>query len=116
MKNFLIIIFLLITTCVFAGQEPEFVYDEHGMRDPFWPLISPSGTIVSYGTDIAITDMVLEGIAVDSKGASSAIINGNVLKEHDHIGLYIVDKILTDQVILIKDQEKFTLHLHQGGE
>ena len=114
--KFLLVIFLLITTCVFAGQENNFVYDEHGSRDPFWPLLSPSGTIVSYGTDIAINDMVLEGIAIDSQGTSTAIINGNVLKEHDTIGLYAVDKISNDQVILVKDQEKFTLHLHQGGE
>ena len=43
-------------------------YEDHDNRDPFWPLISSSGTIVSYGEDVAVSDMVLEGIVSDTDG------------------------------------------------
>ena len=107
---------MLVTIPVFAGQPSEFVYDEKGIRDPFWPLVSPSGTIVSYGNDISISDMILEGIITDAQKGSIAIINGNVVKEKDKIGSYIIQRIETEMVLLKKDQETFKLYLPKGGK
>ena len=116
MNRLIIVAILFITIPVFAGQPSEFVYDDKGIRDPFWPLVSPSGTIVSYGDDITISDMVLEGIVTDSNNTSIAIINGNVVKKQDKVGHYFIKEITSDQVLLIKDQETFTLLLPKGGK
>jgi len=106
---------MLIIIPVFAGQGADFAYDDNGMRDPFWPLVSPSGTLISYGDDIAVSDMVLEGIMSNALNDSVAIINGKVVKIQDKMGPYTIEAIDPDKVILKKGQEIFTLDLPKGG-
>lgn len=88
------------------------VYDDHGRRDPFWPLVSAYGTMLSYETDYVITDLHLEGIMLGSSGSESlAIINGQVVKSKEKIGQFLVDEIQSDAVILKKEQQTFELRL-----
>ncbi len=98
---------------VFA-QENIFVYDAHGKRDPFAPLVSAGGTLISYESDLGPSDMALQGIMADANGNNLAIINGKVVKAADRVGAYEVESIDKDQVQLRKDQEQFSLRLKKG--
>ena len=110
----ILLIFLISLFCVLpTGVE---AYDDQGKRDPFWPLISSSGTIVSYGEDISPSDMVLEGIMSDADGNYTAIINGNIVKPGDNIGLFSIERIESKTVFFAKGSEKFELNLKKGGE
>ena len=93
------------------AENQQFVYDDQGRRDPFWKLVSPSGSILNYETDILISEMTLEGIIFDPAGKSFAIINSNVVKPNDSIGFYLVSAIGPKKVTLMKGQEKFVLEL-----
>src|SRR3989338_2280442 len=92
-----------------AGMAAE--YDSHGKRDPFWPLVSPSGNIINYETEFQVTDMKLEGIMSGAGGQDLAIINGHIVQRNDHLGPFTVARIEKDLVVLMKDQQEFELKL-----
>lgn len=94
-----------------AEEQTHFVYDDRGKRDPFWPLVSDSGTILNYGTDFLITDLSLEGIMAGEDGKNFAIINGRVLKAEDTIGQFVVQQIDDDRIVLKQGSRKFELKL-----
>ena len=95
-----------------TSQTGQFVYNDHGKRDPLWPLVSSSGGTMTYDTDFLVTELNLEGIMVATGSEGNlAIINGRVLKEHENIGQFIIQKISSDTVILQKDTETFELKL-----
>ncbi len=116
--------FLFMMICiVFIGnhcaaakaQEPAgpagFVYQDQNKRDPFWRLVTPEGTIVTYDTDLMISDMILEGVIYDPEERSMAIINGKVMSKDQKIGLFTVKEIHQDHVLLSKGQEDFILRM-----
>jgi hypothetical protein len=105
---------LLLMTFAYADNK-AFVYNEHGKRDPFGPLISPSGTLISYDSDITATDLNLEGILLDAKGNNLAIINGKILKVSDKVGAYTVDVISNDHVDIVKGEERLTVKIKKGA-
>ena len=91
------------------AAEQLFEYNDHGRRDPFWRLVSPSGAILSYDKDISVSDMILEGIIYEPDGMALAIINGEIVKKNDSIGLYVISEIEQSRVILNRGQERFVL-------
>ena len=101
---------LLYATVVLA-DEKIFVYQDHGRRDPMWPLVTSSGAVMSYETEVFVSDMVLEGVIVDPSGQNLAIINGVIVKNSDTIGQYVVRNISPNSVVLMKGQEEFILKL-----
>ena len=107
----ILLIVLLWAAVGLAEEKADFVYDDHGKRDPFWKLVSPGGSILTYETDLLISEMTLEGIIFDPSGKSLAIINGNVIEEKGKVGLYIISKIEENKVFLIKGNDIFTLEL-----
>ena len=111
MKWIISLILLAVVSVAWAEEEASFVYDDHGRRDPFWRLVSPSGAVLNYDSDLLISDMVLEGIIADPSGKSVAIINSMVVKPNDKIGLFVVSEIEQDKVILNKGEESFVLKL-----
>ena len=95
-----------------AQQQPQnFVYDDHGKRDPFWTLVTPAGVIINYDSDILISDMVLEGIIAGTDGKNLAIINNTIVKPNDQVGLFVIEKIELDKVLLRKGKESFSLKI-----
>jgi hypothetical protein len=97
-----------------GGQEAAavFTYDDHGRRDPLWPLVSPAGNIIDYEKkEFQFTDLKLEGIISGAGDKNLAIINGQILKVNDHVGSFVVTQIGKDTVVLMKDQREFTLEL-----
>ena len=94
-----------------AEDQQPFVYNDHGKRDPFWSLVSPSGTIITYDTDLLISDLLLEGITLGVDGNNIAIINGRVVKVNDTIGPFVVKQINKESVLVTNGQEQFELTL-----
>lgn len=94
-----------------SQEKSVFAYDDHGRRDPLWPLVTSAGVIMNYETDFLITDLSLEGVVVGSGEGDLAIINGRIVKTNDQIGQFTVLQIERDKVILLKDQQKFELRL-----
>jgi hypothetical protein len=103
--------FVALLAGFLSAQENAFVYNDHGRRDPFWPLVSTSGTILVYDESIEISDMTLEGIIFDPQGERLAIINSKIVKVSDHIGGFLVSSIEQDKVILKKEETTFVLKL-----
>ena len=114
MKKLLWSLFLWGATTVYADNKP-FVYDKHGKRDPFGPLVSSSGALITYDSDITATDMILEGIVADAEGNNLAIINGKIVKIGNQMGAYTIETIYADHVDLVKGTERQTLKLKKGG-
>jgi len=110
-KVFILIMILNLGLPAFAEDAQIFAYDDHGRRDPFWPLVSPGGAIINYETDLMISDMILEGIIIGADNKNLAIINGVVVKSQDKIGLFTIKSVEKDSVVLQKEEEEFTLKL-----
>ena len=93
-----------------VGEAEDFVYNDHGQRDPFWPLVSSGGAIVNYDSNFSASELILEGIIADGK-SRLAIINGNIVEEGKKIGFYMVQQIFTDRVVLMKDGQTTVLRM-----
>jgi len=94
-----------------ADDEEVFIYDDKGQRDPFWPLVTPSGAIITHEKDLTASDLVLEGILVENDGNNAVIINGRILNVDDAIGPFVIIRIAADYVMLQKGKQVFTLKL-----
>ncbi len=103
------VLLLFFANSVYA--QGVFVYDDHGKRDPFMPLVSSDGLVVSYDEDLSVNDLVLEGIVADASGNNAAIVNGKIVKINDRIGPYVVDSIAVDHVEFLKAGERFVLKI-----
>ena len=101
-----------LTQQVGLEEAGVFRYDDHGRRDPLWPLVSPAGNIIDYEKkEFQFTDLKLEGIISGQGDQNLAIINGQILKVHDQVGTFVVTNIGKDEVVLTKDQREFRLEL-----
>lgn len=92
-----------------AGK--DFVYDDCGLRDPFWRLISPAGVILTHENDLTFADLELEGILADASGQSLAIINGRVLRAGERLGAFTVQNVTSEAVMLLRGKDIFMLKL-----
>ena len=112
--HYLIFIFALTIPLEINAQEAEgFIYNDHDRRDPFWPLVTSTGSINTYETDFLLSDLILEGIMAD-KGNNVAIINGRILKTNDRIGQFVVVTVRDSSVILVNGDQQFELKLKKG--
>lgn len=97
---------------VFA--EEAYVYDPHGRRDPFVPLLGVSARTAGSLEDImGIEDVSFQGVAVDSAGRKVVVINGEMIVEGQTIGRLTIKKILNEEVILIIDENEYTLNIYK---
>ncbi len=106
---FLLIAIMVVSFDLLSAQGANFIYQDNGRRDPFWPLISPGGTILIFDANVTFSDIILEGIIYDPKGQTLAIINTKVVKETDTIGGFLVVTIGSDHVLLRKEGQEFML-------
>ena len=106
-----------ISFSVIAHADGSYVYDSHGRRDPFVPLLGvTSGPLGSLEDIMGIEDVSLQGLAVDSAGRKVVVINGEMVTEGQTVGRLTVKKILKDEVILIIDYREYTLNLYQDKD
>ena len=100
--------FGMISLSVAWGAE-EGLYNAHGKRDPFVPLVTLTSHQASGLMGIEnLEDIVIEGIVCDPKNGSVLIANGTVLKEGEEQGNIKVVKVESNgAVISINQNEGF---------
>ncbi len=70
-----------------AASGDETLYNAHGKRDPFVPLITLTTREAAGLLGVEnIDEIVVEGIVYDPKHGSVVIVNGSVLKEGEDLG------------------------------
>ena len=111
----LIALLLVLPAFAFAlAEDCAFKYDSKSRRDPFIPLISESGGYASDAYEAsAVEDIRLEGIVWDDVKGSIAIINGEIAKEGDSLGVMKILKINNDNVIFDVDGESVKVELNR---
>lgn len=99
------------------GRVPA--YDPHGKRDPFLPLIGQGKTSTAAALeDVAtVDDLRLEGIASDSKGKRMAILNGELVKQGEKVGIVEIVSVEEKSVKILLGDKEFTIKLseEEGG-
>src|SRR3989338_6031991 len=112
-------LFLLFFLALFVTSRADsetFQYESRGRRDPFVPLIGPDKPLVAGLEDItSVEDVKLEGIAIGGKGRRAAIINGEMLKENDTVGILTVKKITKKVVTILLGPEEYNLNISEEG-
>ncbi len=106
---------LVLCTTLFyawAGQD-DFVYDDHGKRDPVWPLVSSTGNIINYDREFQASDLKIEGIMLGVNGQHLAIINGQIVKKGDPLGPLVVEEIGKNMVTFKQGEKKIELKLNK---
>jgi len=97
------ILFISFGNIMSAGTTlaAELVYDPHGKRDPFVPLVTTQSKESSGLLGVEqIEEVNVEGIVYDKKNGSVVILNGSVLKEGEEMGSVKVLGIKPDGVLL----------------
>ena len=70
-----------------ATSGDETLYNAHGKRDPFVPLITLTTREAAGLLGVEnIDEIIIEGIVYDPKHGSVVIVNGSVLKEGEGLG------------------------------
>lgn len=107
---------VLFFTSNALAQVVPFVYDNHGKNDPFFPLVTVTGAVITYDpADMNVGDLILEGIVADKTGMNAAIINGKIVSAGDAVGSYVIESVGIDEVNLIQGDQKSVLKLKKGG-
>ncbi len=69
------------------SKEEVQLYDAHGKRDPFIPLISLSSRVASGLLGVETFDeLIIEGIVYDPGKASIVVVNGAVMNVGEEVG------------------------------
>ncbi len=92
--------FAIIFSISPAWAAPEDLYDAHGKRDPFVPLVTQTSRQIASGLIGVenIDEIKIEGIVFDPKNGSMVIANGCLMKEGEEQGAVKVLKIAKDGV------------------
>ncbi len=101
---------------VYAQDTAKFVYDRHGKRDPFIPLVGLPHVRTAVSEILSIDDVDFQGIARDARGRRIVIINGEMLTRGSKLGALKVLKITDDEAIVIIREKKYTLNLYEKQE
>lgn len=102
-----------------TGTSEKDLYNAHGRRDPFIPLISMTSRESSGLVGIeSLDEIIVEGIVYDAKGGSIVILNGDILKEGEERGALKVIEIRSNGVVLsVNGMEGFKpLYKEQAGQ
>ena len=112
----MLVIFCLIlagTVTIFSlAFGEEFRYDSHKKRDAF---IAPDAGGVIAGK-FSQGELRLEGVIIDRKGGSYAIVNGDVVKEGSEFNGYLLKKVDPNRVTFEKNGEPVEIILREDDE
>jgi len=98
----------------FSFAQEQFVYDAKNKRNPFIPLVTPEGRLLTLEQDEkTMNSLLVEGIIYDKNGLSYAVVNGEVIKVGDGINNYQVLRIEKNRVIFIKDGQPTEVKLKE---
>lgn len=82
-----------------SAEAQPFQYDAHGRRDPFEPLVSPTGELRTPRSGGATGALHVEGILWDPK-EPLAIVNGDIRRQGDEIEGYRIVEIRRDAIVV----------------
>lgn len=118
-KSSILLSAFLASAVIFSApsESTQFVYDAHGKRDPFIPLVGQDrqSAMSSLSEVASVEDLKLEGIAADASGKSIAIINGEMVKEGYKAGEIEIKTIAKRSVSLLIGSTEYTLNLAEEG-
>lgn len=107
-RRFLIICFVL--SVIFAAKsnfllanDAYFLYDSKNKRDPFESLLDKNVKVTDIKYLESLSQIVVEGVIVDPRNGSAAILNGNVLKVGEFIGGFRLEKVTNYEVHVSRD-------------
>ncbi|MBD3296543.1 MAG: hypothetical protein GF392_04180 [Candidatus Omnitrophica bacterium] len=110
------LLLVLLSQCAAEKGAASYVYDAHGKRDPFVPLLgvavaSPRGG----GAEqiMSIEDVELEGVLVSGDGTRNVIINGEVLPEGRTVGSMTIVDIKTGSVRIKIGEQIYEVDLYE---
>lgn len=94
----------LIVNCysliVYGQEEGE---GAKASRNPFMPLVTSDGRLISLDKEKTKSDLIVEGTVFDKYGRSYAIVNGLVAEVGDTIDGFRVLKVEQGKVTFMKD-------------
>lgn len=108
--HILIVVLLLALFEFSLAFAEEFRYDSHGKRDPFISSQEEVGGQLGFG------ELQLEGVIVDPKGNSYAIVNNEIIREGDLLQGFLLKKIESTKVLFEKGGEDFEVVLREDDE
>lgn len=108
--------FGVISSMACAVNCEYYRYESRGRRDPFIPLVGFEKPAVVKLEDVeSVDDLMLEGIASESKGKRIAIINGRMMRENEKAGTVEVKKITDSMVTLLMSGQAYNIKLPEKG-
>ena len=104
--------FVVLSVLFFSiAEAKEIRYHKADRRDPFHTLVGPHAYRGRGGIDKE--DLVVEGIMVDEKKGSYAVIGGEIYKEGETVDGAQVIKIFSDRVIFNQQSEEVVIWLRE---
>lgn len=94
-------------------KQEETKYDSEKQRNPFVPLVTSDGRLLTLQKAPEVKQLVLQGITFDPSGFSFCVINGEVAMVGSQIDEYRIIKIEKEKVTLIKDGETLEMELRK---
>ena len=86
--NLLFYFGMILASSSFTLASEQKMYDAHGRRDPFVPLVTTTMRSASSGLLSVenVDDLSVEGVVYDPAHGSVVIVNGAILKEGEGLG------------------------------
>ena len=107
---------LMLNFWAYSFSQEEFKYDSEKQRNPFVPLVTPDGRLLTLQKAPVVKQLILQGITFDQGGLSFCVINGEVVMVGDRIDDYRVIKIDKEKVTLSKEGETLEMELRKEDE
>jgi hypothetical protein len=107
---------LMFSFWVYSFSQQEFKYDAEKQRNPFIPLVTSDGRLLTLQQAPVVKQLVLQGITFDQTGLSFCVINGEVAMVGDQIEDYRVIKIEKEKVTLSKEGKTLEMELRKEDE
>lgn len=116
------VIFSLVFALTAGGSSAWAAYESKGKRDPFVPLLLPSGERVNPPADLegagppGLSSVALQGVVYDPSGDSAVILGGQLLRENEEWEGIRILKIEPNAVTIWRDGETHQLIVRETEE
>ena len=88
-----------LITAACGAESKAFHYDSHGRRDPFEPLVTPTGELHTPRSGGAIGALHVDGVLWDPV-TPLAIVNGEVRRVGEEVEGYRIAEIRTNAIVV----------------
>ncbi len=110
MRIILLLLFLVLIGSNFSlANENNFIYDSNGKRDPFVSLLNKNVKLTDVRLLKSVEDIRVEGVIIDKKNGSGAVLNGNIIKVGEFLGGFKLMDVSQYYVILERDEKRYKI-------